>query len=876
MFVALDLETTGLDLSNDEIIEIAIVKINSQNFEIEDKFTSLINPWIEIPKIITNITWIKTEDILLSPYIDEIKEKIIDFVWDLPILGHNIEFDINFLEKYSINFKNNILIDSFYLANFLDFDKKSLSLESLCIDYDIEFEWAHRALNDILVNVKLFEKQVLKINSLQDKQKEILKYIFSKTNYKWFAYIIDNFLDKKISLIDSSIFLKYIIKNFKKYNKKDEIIIDKNLNIDNSRQVLSKIKWLDIRENQEKMIDIVDNCLDNNLFKLVEAPTWVWKTFAYLLPSILYSIKTWEQVFISTTTKALQDQIFYKDLKFLQDNLECNFSYSKLKWKRNYFSLFSFIKFLGNIEYYSIKEASFVLKIVFWLWKTKSFELEELDYFGEEFSFKQDINADDSLVFSKKNIYEKIEPIFIARKKAKKSNIVVINNSILFQDIAWENNILWNIKNLVLDEAHNLEDVVTNSLKKSFSLKDLEKIFKNIELLSKKHKYEIKDFEKNKDDLIFNFWILFDLLEEYLNQKVKSEDYKNVLIEEDFYKNNVDNLDIEKLWKNIKSLFLSIIDSIRITPDDLYLELSKELAYIDNILDIVDKILDKSWDKQYIRTINFSNFKGLYIEYSMLNIWDFLEKNIYSKLDSCLLTSATLSINNDFSYIKNILSLEKFDFTRLDSDFDYKKQALVYIPNDLWNIKNNFDTISKFIKDFSLIVKGQTLVLFTALYIIKKVYENIAIDLKKQNINLYAQSIWWGKNKLLEFYKKNYKNSVLLWTDTFWEGIDLVWEELKYLVIHKIPFMVPSDPVFIARSKLFKDSFRDYSLSKAIIKLKQGFWRLIRTKKDSGIVIFLDDRIYNTSWWEFLYWAFPKDIKIKIWSSQNLLKVLKK
>jgi ATP-dependent DNA helicase DinG len=174
-----------------------------------------------------------------------------------------------------------------------------------------------------------------------------------------------------------------------------------------------------------------------------------------------------------------------------------------------------------------------------------------------------------------------------------------------------------------------------------------------------------------------------------------------------------------------------------------------------------------------------------------------------------------------------------------------------------------------------LVVKWRTLVLFTALFMIKEVYKHIFRLLKENNINLYAQWIAWWKHKLINFYKKNVWNSVLLGTDTFWEGIDLSWDDLRYLIIHKIPFMVPNDPIFQARSSLFNNSFSEYSLPKAILKLKQWFWRLIRTKNDSWIIVFLDDRIYSTSWWNSLFSAFPKDIKYKKWDYNLLINVLK-
>jgi len=635
---------------------------------------------------------------------------------------------------------------------------------------------------------------------------------------------------------------------------------------------MSSLKWLEIRKNQEKMLNIVDNCLDKNNLSIIEAPTWLWKTFAYLIPSIIYSLNSWEQVIISTTTKTLQDQIFYKDLEFLKENLKQDFSYTKLKWKNNYISVFQFLKFLEDREELSIKETSFILKIIFWLFRTNSFELDELDYIWEEYNFLWEINADNFLVLSKKNMYYKREPLVFYRNQAKKSNIIVINNSILFQDIDSENIILWKIKNLVLDEAHNLEDVITDSLKKWFFKKDFEKNIWILLNILKKHNYE--DFvkiEKMLEKLILDINFIFDIFKEYFYKK-NTSDNDSILLKNDFF--NVDNIDIKQWTKTIKSDFLSTIDFLNLLPEELYLEINSSISYLENIIDIVDKVLDNS-KTNLIKIIKNTKYKEIWIEYSLLNIWDFLRENLWEKIDSCILTSATFTTDNNFSYLENILALENFDKYILESDFDYKKQVLLYLPDNIWYIKNNLEEVIEFLKEFFLIVWGQTLVLFRALSTIKEVYLWLTRDLKKQNINLLAQWIWGSKHKLLKMYEKDYENSIIMWSDTFWEWIDLTQEKLKYLIIHKIPFIPPNDPVFQARSILFKNSFNDYSIPKAIIKLKQGFWRLIRTKKDSWIVIFLDNRVFSTSWGHLILEAFPKDINIKKWGKENLFKVLK-
>jgi Rad3-related DNA helicase len=182
--------------------------------------------------------------------------------------------------------------------------------------------------------------------------------------------------------------------------------------------------------------------------------------------------------------------------------------------------------------------------------------------------------------------------------------------------------------------------------------------------------------------------------------------------------------------------------------------------------------------------------------------------------------------------------------------------------------------LTEFLWKFFHIVSGRTLVLFTAFFSIREVYSSLKIELERDKIHLLAQWISGSKHKQIEFFKANPSNSIMLWTDTFWEGIDIPGQDLQYLIIHKIPFAVPSDPIFMARSKLYKDSFAEYAIPKSILKLKQWFWRLIRTKKDTGIVVFLDDRIYTTKWWERFLSSFPSDIKIRYTTSDKLLDLL--
>lgn len=869
MIICLDLETTWTNPKIDRIIEISMIKFSEETFEEIDSFNCLVDPEIEIPELISNITNIFNEDIIWAPKIDEIKQKIIDFIWNNPILWHNVQFDIDFLVNNWINIEKNLKIDTFFLANFLNFENDSLNLEMLCKNYSIKLTWAHRAINDTKATKNLFEKMISEFQKESKEKKQLLKYLFSQTkdlnvNFMWRFLWLDNLKKINFSQFEDLILEKISIK---KVPEKNENIVESDLDKVDILDFFNFKNDFETRENQFKMAKEVFSLLDKNKKIVIEAPTWLWKSFAYLIPSIIYSKLTWEKVYISTNTKTLQDQLFEKDLKFLSENLEKDFFYTKLKWKSNYLSLKAFFDMilLWDLSY---NEVWFLSKITFWLLKTKHWELDELNYFPFEYSLKSELNSDRLFFQNIKNPYSDYEFLENARKSIIYSDIIVINHSLLFSDLENETPLLLNLNNLVIDEAHNIEDTATDILKKRYNFKNFLDFLNKIEKIFTIKNINKIEFLQKKDSLISKLDLIDDFWNTYLNKKIPSEqNYKNLLIKEDFY----EEFDFDEILKKISLELIWIIDLLKIQND---YDFSKEIIYFENTIDVLSIILKKdSIDK--IKIISFSENFWINFEYTVLNPWEYLKQNLWDKIPSCLLTSATLSINNSFDYIKNILKLEQFDFLKFLSDFDYKKQSTLFIPNDLWSVKNSSQSVDKFLKDFYEIVWWNTLTLFTSFASIKTIFLENSLNLKKMWRNLLAQSIWWSKTKILNKFLEDPDNSIILWTDSFWEWIDIKWWNLKYLVIYKLPFAVPTDPIFQARSKNFKDSFSEYAIPKAIIKLKQGFWRLIRSKNDKWIVILLDNRI-NSSWWKAFFWAFPDDINIKISSSHKFLEILEK
>lgn len=871
MFVVLDLETTWLSARDDSIIEIALIKINREDFKEIDRFHCFVNPGKDIPVLISQITNIFDEDVKDAKRFDQIAYEVQDFIEWLPLIWHNIPFDVRFLESHDIDTSKNPYIDTFFLANFLCSNEKSLNLWYLCEVFWIELESAHRAIDDTIATTKLFEALIWKLQEKFNKNPQILWYYLTSCQDSWVRILRDEYLVKpqKVDVFDE--ILTWYENKLKEKNivKSDKQGHKECVDIDS---FLSDIPGFELRNSQKIMLDKVDKNLSLWWKMLIEAPTWIWKTFAYLLPAIKHALAFKEPVHISTSTKALQDQIYYKDLHFLSEHFPQVFTYTKLKWKRNYLWVSSFLEFLHSSHITTSGQISFVLKVFLWSMESEFWELDELQFYGEEFWYLSDIHAGNSFIFDESNPYKEIEFALNARKRAKNSDIIITNNHILFQDIVSEWSLLWWVKNLVLDEAHSLEDIVTQSLKKIMSFEKLQKLLEKIE--KKLLKYEIK-IEKSsiyKQSVLFDSAELFSVVEGEIFSNFKLDTkYKNLLISEDFF---TSHSEVSLLAKKISENLEWFRQDIASQWDKKAIHFSSEMQEIVFFRQFLsDVLLNPDFEKNIYYMSHDDNY-GTQIHTTLLRPWEFLKTKLWSSVESVVLTSATLQMEDTFDYIDATLKTEDFEKIVLPSDFDYSKQALLCIPQDLWSVKNNMQKLTEFLGNFFHIVSWRTLVLFTAFFSIKEVYSNLKIELEKEKIHLLAQWISGSKHKQIEFFKANPSNSIMLGTDTFWEWIDIPGQDLQYLIIHKIPFAVPSDPIFMARSKLYKDSFAQYAIPKSILKLKQWFWRLIRTKKDTWIVVFLDDRIYTTKWWERFLSSFPSNIKVRYTTSDKLLDLL--
>lgn len=876
MIVAVDLETTGVESRKDKIIEIGLIKFNPTTFEVVDTFTTFINPWIPIPEIISNITNIFDSDVREAPFLDrDMCQKVADFIGEAPLLAHNTQFDREFLMAAGIDIQDNLVLDTFHLSNIFFHEEKSLNLGNLCESFWIGLTQAHRALADTQACMELFAHITHVIHQLSPEKKQILSYVFSLSSDKAYEYYGTFFKLPTAPTFEE--FIK-IITELRKLHLIPQIHAPKETKDKKNKWLKETFEHLphaEFRANQMKMALMIEASLLSWKKLLIEAPTWVGKTFAYLVPSILFSHQYKEPIIVSTHTKALQDQIYYKDLHFLADNMEIPFLYTKLKGKMNYFSFFRFFELIDNMGTVGREETTFLAKMAIWSIGSDFCETDELGYYGKEYHLLKEVNADHISVFADHNPYRNIEPLLVARQLAGNADIVVVNHSLLIQDRVSKAPLFPKSAHFVIDEAHNLEDTLSEALRKRTSIETLSETLDRMVSQLKKQNSLPDNLDQRFEKFLSGVSLIFDVLTSYtLPKNSWDNDSIEILIKEDFL---IENPEIKKIIQDLQIISTEIFNALTLLDDKVTSKIKTEISILEEASEILSLSLQEKALEKYIPIFSYSKTGENYLSYTLLNLGDFLKHTFWKEASSVILTSATLQINNRFDFVINLYGLdEEFELTKLESDFDYSKQALLFLPQDLGSVKYNNPKITQFLDDFFSIVKGNSLALFTSFRAIKDTYLALNITLKKEKITLLAQWIGGSKHKILNHFKKHANNSIILGTSTFWEGIDLPWNDLQYLIIHKFPFDVPTDPIFEARCRLFQDPFGEYSIPRAILKTKQWFWRLIRTKTDTWVVILLDERVFSSSYGEIMKTAFPSDINIKTGTSWSFLKLIQK
>ena len=610
---------------------------------------------------------------------------------------------------------------------------------------------------------------------------------------------------------------------------------------------LSKvISGYQIRPSQVAMSNLVDETILNQNSLVVEAGTGIGKTFAYLAPAMMKG----ETIIISTATKNLQDQLYNKDIPKIREALNIPIKVDLLKGRSNYVCQLKMEDSLINGQFLNKEDAVYLEKIKLFADHSKTGEISEV-HDVPEFSTiwpmvtsTADHCLGQSCEFSKSCFFLK------ARKEALSSEVIIVNHHLFFADFVLKDEdiseILPKANTIIFDEAHQVPDIASIFFGKNFSTNELLYLMQDTQSIFDK-------FGKNKKKLLAISTVVIDEIKNVrnffptINQRIIYEKIKNITELEDHLISINENL--------IK------LDKIFTLLDDQSPEQKKIIERYANLKEKISPwLIDKNNDYVYWLDI-FS--KSVQFNMTPFSVSESFEKFRDKNEISWIFTSATLAVNDNFDFFQNLLGLHETITKKLDSPFNFKDNACLYVPKNMPDPSTTIFNLTLIKKIFPLIdaANGRTFILSTSLKAMKEI-SALLKDLfneKKVEIPIFTQGE--DSKKVLIDRFKSHGNAVLIGSMSFWAGIDVRGSSLSLVIIDKLPFQSPGDPVFESKinrlKNLGENPFMTFQLPQAIILLKQGAGRLIRDQADKGVLMICDPRIIDKPYGKRIWKSLP-------------------
>jgi len=912
IIVAVDLETTGLDPNHDRIIEIGAVKF--QGDEILGEWQSLVSPGCAIPHFVTQLTGIRDEDVESAPRLQLLLPKLDRFIGTAPILGHNIRFDAAFLRRSGMRLSGG-QIDTYAIASTMQPGAPRYSLYALSAMYGIPTDGAHRALNDVHMTVALYQqlwKEVMELplNTLA----EIVRH------GKPMAWDGQYIFEAALQMRSKDVF---VTPSSADYGGEDEELIElfsgENGSASQQLRPRAKLKQIETekivatvrpggliasnfngyeyRHQQADMMEAICNAFNEGQHVMVEAPTGVGKSMAYLVPAIHFAVQNNDRVVVSTNTITLQEQLINKDIPLLRQILGIPFRAAVLKGRSNYLCprRLAALRRRGPT---SADEMQMLARILVWLTKSRSGDRGELTLRGPaEASVWHRLSAEDEGCTTERCMTQMggTCPFYRARRAAEAAHLLIVNHSLLLADVATEGRVLPDYKYLVVDEAHHLEDATTNGL--SFRT-DPYTIIRQMGDLGTVNSGLLGDVLKQAQGSIPQEY--YETLDQFVNMVVDAASYmskhvdlffqvirkfleEHVRIPRNEYTQQIRILnalrsqqawgEVQAYWDNLSKFTSGIAEAMTQLAlglkdledydideyDDLLAGVSAAARHLTQLHEKLNEIVVEP-DKNYVYWAEFQpDGAKMSLHAAPLDVGPLVQRHLWYNKDTIVMTSATMRTDNSFSYIRDRLDADSVDEVVIDTPFDYESNTLLYLVNDIPEPADQ-GAYQKMVEQGLISLcrasQGRALILFTSYAQLRQTSNAISDTLARDGIVVYDQSDGSSRSQLLEGFVGSEK-AVLMGTRSFWEGVDVPGADLSVLVIVRLPFSVPSDPLFAARSELFDNAFAQYAIPETILRFRQGFGRLIRRKTDRGIVAIFDRRILTKQYGRMFLDSLP-------------------
>ena len=919
-FVAFDFETTGLDPESDRITEVAAIRF--VNGERDDAYETLVNPQIPIPREITNITGISDEMVAGAPTENEVSGKVIDFIADSPIVAHNISFDIQFLTRlFQIVLPGsevlNVQYDTLPLARAFLFFLPNHRLGTVAEYFNYSRGSEHRAGADTEKVGKIFldligEACSYDLSVIQKVLAAIKHHeVPNKELYVNLANILiqENLLSKGI--LPSSIEKKASSNIFVYEGQADSVaetakeVFGKEGKLEKTLRREDNVSFeYEERPDQIAYSEFIAHIFAEGTTALAEAGTGLGKSLAYLYPSLKFALeREYEPAVISCYTKHLQDQLFYQEVPKLAQSLDVSFAAVVLKGRQNYLCKTRLDWLIEDADKLLAPfEAEALIPALIWLNWTKTGDFDECPGFlnRSTMRIKSLIQSDPG--FCTRTICKKHDGCFVGplREKAQKSDLIVVNHSLLLSELS-ENRVLPQLTRVVVDEAHNLVKVAYDHFQRSLSRRIIADRLSSVNpasIRSKRLKGQINALTQVNPEVGTAFGHLQDASEKVLSASSElftrlAEEHATSYRQDVRYSQKQRYTDFNDQFALVSKETTLLAESLRETVQkaDVLFELlsamseekieAETVTAVERVVDSVNELtvlldavaLRKQEDWVYWEEGSFKN-DDLMISLNgvPVDIGNDLTESMFRMLDSVVATSATLTIGGDFHYFLSRLGLVNIEGRTVEtrtfsSPFFYNEQCKYY----QWGGESDqrsadFPQVLSDVIEHVIAKWGKrTMVLFTARKALEECYDALELRGYLNDHDVFAQLSSASRGSMLKGLRES-EGGLLLGTSSFWEGVDLPRDLLEVLIVTKLPFDVPSDPLIESYNDIIEqrgmNAFIEHSVPAAAIRLRQGFGRLIRSSYDEGVFINMDNRVVKKRYGQYFQSAIPVEMQI--------------
>lgn len=909
-YVAVDVETTGLDPSRDAIIEVAAITF--RDAAILDEFDSLINPLVDIPPFISQLTSITDEMVADAPTLHTLRPKLRAKLGDNVLIGHNVEFDLGFLREARLAFGNR-RIDTLTLASILVPEAGRFSLSSLAdfLHFPTHNGRGHRALADAEQTIELFLALRERALALTLAQLEELVEAGQRLGWPETLFFEEVLAERARGAFEGNELRQRgrLQRLYTPPKLEGSTLVPEDepapLDVESITSLIRPggqfdraFPGFEHRPQQVEMLQTVAEAFNNGRHVLVEAGTGTGKSLGYLLPAAYWATGNSRRVVISTNTINLQDQLIGKDIPALQETLHLDLRTAIRKGRSNYICtrLFQQMRRAGPG---SADEMTLYARILLWLPHSRTGDVGEIALRtpGERLAWSK-INGENPTCTADQCAAENC-PLHIARRRAEMAHLVIVNHSLLLADLRSNGMVLPEYTDLIIDEAHHLEAAVTDGLSFRADRRFLETIMEEvtrpraglianaqqrIAAVAPKEISQTVDAiaERMRADAqlaMLRTEEFFTTLDFFLRgQERERSQFASqirftpaVRVQPDYHLIEEAWTDLSKLYailvKGFQKLIQTVADLSHVAQiegeDELRAALISNGQMLEEARTNLDALIVKPdpemiyWVEQFKDTIS--------LHAAPLHIGPLVEAHIFQNKETVVLTSATLRTagygraESTFDYVRDRLHAHEAEELAVGSPFDYKNSTLLYLVTDMPepNQPGYQRMLEQAIIDTAGTLGGRTLVLFTANNHLSQTATAIEPKLAARNVTTLAQTQGMSRQQLLEQFRREGARTVLLGTRSFWEGVDIPGPALTALIIAKLPFDVPTDPIFAARSETYESPFFEYSIPEAVLRFRQGFGRLIRRGSDEGVVLVLDKRVITKRYGQMFLEALP-------------------